>query len=169
MSRAGGPGTTPVVVVRHASAGDRESWAGRDEDRPLDEVGHRQAAALAGLLRAYDIRRVHSSDFLRCRQTVAPLAEALGIEVEVEPLLGERDGLADTDASMRRLVDLLRRPGAAVLSTQRKVIDAVLPAVLQELEARTADVRSPDKGGLLVLHVRPDGRLAGLDDVTPPT
>ena len=168
MSRAGGPGTTPVVIVRHASAGDRESWAGRDQDRPLDEVGHRQAAALVGLLRAYDIRRVHSSDFLRCRQTVAPLAEALGLEVDVEPLLGERDGLADLDASTQRLVDLLRRPGAAVLSTQRKVIEAVLPRTLRSLGAPTAGLGSPDKGGLLVLHVTPEGQVAGLDDVAPP-
>ena len=163
------PGTTPVVVVRHASAGDRESWTGRDEDRPLDETGHRQAAALAGLLRAYDIRRVHSSDFLRCRQTVAPLADLLGLEVDVEPLLGERDGLADVGSATDRVVDLVRRPGAAVLSTQGKVLDAVLPAVLRSLGAAGSDVAAPDKGGLLVLHVTPGGRLADVDSVAPPT
>jgi 8-oxo-(d)GTP phosphatase len=160
--------STPIVVVRHASAGHRESWDGPDEERPLDEVGHRQAAALVGLLRAYDIRRIHSSDFLRCRETVAPLAESQGLGVDLEPLLGERDGLADVDAATRKFVDLVRRPGAAVLSTQRKVVDAVLASVLRLLGAPTTDVGSPDKGGLLVLHVTPDGRLDGLDSIDPP-
>jgi 8-oxo-dGTP diphosphatase len=164
----GGMASTPVVVVRHASAGDRDTWEGPDEDRPLDEVGHRQAVALVGLLRAYDIRRIHSSDFLRCRETVAPLATAQGLPVDVQPLLGEREGLADVDAATRCFVELVRRPGAAVLSTQRKVVDAVLPSVLRSLRAPSAVVGSPAKGGLLVLHVTPDGRVDALDALDPP-
>jgi hypothetical protein len=156
----GGMASTPVVVVRHASAGDRGTWEGPDEDRPLDEVGHRQAVALVGLLRAYDIRRIHSSDFLRCRETVAPLATAQGLPVDVQPLLGEREGLADVDAATRCFVELVRRPGAAVLSTQRKV--------LRSLRAPSAVVGSPAKGGLLVLHVTPDGRVDALDALDPP-
>jgi 8-oxo-(d)GTP phosphatase len=164
----GGMASTPVVVVRHASAGDRGTWEGPDEDRPLDEVGHRQAVALVGLLRAYDIRRIHSSDFLRCRETVTPLATSQGLPVDVQPLLGEREGLADVDAATRCFVELVRRPGAAVLSTQRKVVDAVLPSVLRSLRAPSAVVGSPAKGGLLVLHVTPDGRVDALDALDPP-
>jgi 8-oxo-(d)GTP phosphatase len=163
-----GPSSTPIVVVRHASAGDRDSWTGRDENRPLDEVGRRQAAALVGLLRAYDIRRIHSSEFRRCRETVAPLAEAQGLPVDLQPLLGERDGLADVEAATQLFADLVRRRGAAVLSTQRKVVDAVLPSVLRSLGATTTDIGSPRKGGLLVLHVTAAGTLRALDSVQPP-
>lgn len=164
-------GRNPVVLLRHASAGDRESWRGPDEDRPLDATGHRQAAALVGLLAAYDISRIHSSDFLRCRQTVAPLAAATHLEVDVEPLLGERAGLLDLAAATRRWRELVTRGGPAVLCTQRKVLDAVLPAVLAQLDGRGLDpdpADAPDKGGLIVLHVAADGRIHAVEEVDPP-
>ena len=37
--------------IRHASAGDRDTWIGDDRARPLDDQGRQQAAALVELLR----------------------------------------------------------------------------------------------------------------------
>jgi len=45
----------PVILIRHASAGDRESWSGDDRLRPLDEKGWRQAEGLASALADYEI------------------------------------------------------------------------------------------------------------------
>ena len=35
-----------ILLIRHASAGDRYRWWGDDADRPLDERGVAEAAAL---------------------------------------------------------------------------------------------------------------------------
>jgi broad specificity phosphatase PhoE len=43
----------PLLLVRHASAGDRDEWDGPDGARPLDERGRAQAAALVAALRRY--------------------------------------------------------------------------------------------------------------------
>ena len=82
------------VLLRHAAAGDREHWDGDDFHRPLDAKGRRQAAALVELLRPLGVRRVVSSPYARCFQTVEPLAAALGLPLELDERLGEGEGLA---------------------------------------------------------------------------
>jgi broad specificity phosphatase PhoE len=77
------------VLLRHASAGDREHWDGPDLLRPLDKRGRRQAAELVELLRPFGLRRVVSSPYTRCVETVEPLAAALGLPVEEDDRLAE--------------------------------------------------------------------------------
>jgi 8-oxo-(d)GTP phosphatase len=78
-----------VYLVRHASAGKREEWSGDDGLRPLDERGRRQAQALVAELADRDVRRIVSSPHVRCVQTVEPLAEARGLEIEVTETLAD--------------------------------------------------------------------------------
>jgi 8-oxo-(d)GTP phosphatase len=78
-----------LVLVRHASAGDRAEWEGDDRLRPLDKRGRKQAKELRDRLADVPIRRIVSSPYLRCIQTVEPLAKALGLVVEPAPELGE--------------------------------------------------------------------------------
>jgi 8-oxo-(d)GTP phosphatase len=78
-----------LILVRHASAGDREDWPGDDRMRPLDERGRRQAQRLVETLAGFEITRVISSPSIRCMQTVEPLAAALGLSVDLYGELGE--------------------------------------------------------------------------------
>lgn len=78
-----------MILVRHASAGDRYAWQGLDRDRPLDARGRRQAGALVGALASLEVAHVLSSPFVRCLQTVEPLAAARGLAVELREELGE--------------------------------------------------------------------------------
>jgi phosphohistidine phosphatase SixA len=75
----------PVHLVRHACAGDKTRWAGPDLDRPLDEAGVEQAAALAASFESVPVERVLTSPARRCRQTVEPLARGHGVPVELLP------------------------------------------------------------------------------------
>lgn len=84
-----------VVLVRHARAGDRSKWEGDDRLRPLDSKGLRQAEGLVTVLRDYPIERVLSSPYLRCTQTVEPLAQARGLAVEERTELAEEATRAD--------------------------------------------------------------------------
>ncbi len=84
-----------VYLVRHARAGHRETWSGEDDTlRPLDERGQRQAEALVAQLAERDFSRVLSSPYLRCVQSVEPLAEARGLQVEAVDALAEGAGEA---------------------------------------------------------------------------
>jgi broad specificity phosphatase PhoE len=78
-----------VYLVRHASAEARETWGGDDRSRPLDGRGLRQAEELADQLGRREFRRIVSSPYVRCVETVVPLAHARGLAVEHADALGE--------------------------------------------------------------------------------
>jgi 8-oxo-(d)GTP phosphatase len=86
-------GDPVLLFVRHADAGDRDDWDGDDAERPLDAKGRRQAEQLVARLEPYEVRRIVSSPFVRCVQTVEPLAAARGLDVETADALAEGAGL----------------------------------------------------------------------------
>jgi 8-oxo-dGTP diphosphatase len=78
-----------VYVVRHAKAGSRDRWEGDDIERPLSKNGRAQAEALCRRLRKVVTPTLVSSPYLRCIQTLEPLAEALDTKVVTDDRLTE--------------------------------------------------------------------------------
>jgi len=64
-------------LVRHSEKVDES------EDPPLSEVGQQRAQTLVSLLRDAGIESIYSSDFVRTRDTAAPLMDVLGIEMSL--------------------------------------------------------------------------------------
>jgi 8-oxo-dGTP diphosphatase len=81
-------------VVRHAKAGSRGHWTGDDRQRPLSKKGIKQAEALVEILAPFPITAIYSSPFLRCVETVEPLARARKLPLKQTPSLAEGHGLA---------------------------------------------------------------------------
>ena len=81
-------------IVRHAKAGSRSNWPEDDRLRPLGKKGANQAEALVTVLAPFPITAVYSSPFLRCVQTVEPLARARKLPVKQTSQLAEGHGLA---------------------------------------------------------------------------
>lgn len=94
-----------ILLVRHASAGDRYEWEGDDNLRPLDERGRRQADELVELLARYEVKQLLSSPALRCIQTVEPFAQAQGSDIEVREELSEERQNGDGPALISSLHD----------------------------------------------------------------
>jgi 8-oxo-dGTP diphosphatase len=78
-----------ILLIRHASAGDRAAWEDDDRLRPLDKRGRKQAERLVDLLARHRLARIVSSPYLRCVQTVEPLAKTRGLAVDSDEALGE--------------------------------------------------------------------------------
>lgn len=80
-----------VHVIRHGRPAS--TWGGQDEDPGLDETGRAQAVAVAQEILALSAdqrpKRVVSSPLRRCRETAQPLADALGVELIIDPRVGE--------------------------------------------------------------------------------
>ena len=71
-------------------------------DVPLSERGREQAEELATRLAGWPIGAVYSSDLQRALDTARPLADRLGLELVVDPILRERnfgafEGLLDSE------------------------------------------------------------------------
>ncbi len=79
---------TTIDLVPHLDAGDMTKWRGDQNVRPLTDLGRRQAAALADALGAEQVDALYSSPALRCVQSLEPLAERFGLEIEVLAGLG---------------------------------------------------------------------------------
>ncbi len=129
-----------VLLVRHAEAGDRHRWDGPDEERPVSDEGRQQAEALVGELADYPIDRILSSPYLRCTQTVAPLAASRGLPVEPSDDLAEGAGRA----ALQRVRSLLDGPHT-VLCTHGDVVEEVLDG----LDVRRSE--ETEKGATWVL------------------
>jgi 8-oxo-(d)GTP phosphatase len=91
-----------LLLIRHALAGHRDAWQGDDRIRPLDRRGRAQAEALIDALAEFELDRIVSSPFLRCVQSVEPLAEARGLELELDDRLGA-DRLNDVPHVLEQL------------------------------------------------------------------
>ena len=142
----------PVLLVRHACAGERGAWPGTDDQRPLDEKGRAQALALVPLLRSYDPARICSSPATRCIQTVAPTAEALGVELEVVDALYEGDS-ADAIALVRSLAG----GETVVLCSHGDVVPDVLDALSVDGMAGWFGATRCQKGSVWALHPNGNG------------
>ncbi len=124
-----------LLVVRHAPAGRRSSYKGDDRLRPLSPRGHARAVSLAQLLDRFHPKRILSSPYVRCCETVEPLAELLAIPVESVDELAEGNGAAS--------IRLLKRMAgeSAVLCTHGDV-------ALEMLEFLTPDPHAADRTAL---------------------
>lgn len=94
-----------ILLVRHGTAGRRSRWKGDDRKRPLDKRGRRQAEGLVSALAGHSITRILSSPYLRCVQTVEPLARRRGLAIEKRDELAEGSGPGALLALLREVAD----------------------------------------------------------------
>ena len=73
---------TVVFLVRHAERLDPPP-EDAPRDPPLNRLGRERAARLADVLRDAGITAILSTDLQRTQQTAGPLAERLGLEIEI--------------------------------------------------------------------------------------
>ncbi|HKF78275.1 MAG TPA: histidine phosphatase family protein [Candidatus Dormibacteraeota bacterium] len=120
-----------IYLVREADAGGRSAWPGPDRLRPLTTGGWRQARELADRLDGAEIDRIVASPWLRCQQSVVPLAEAHDLPIETEPALGQ---IASVDRALRLVT------GTADLTVFATHADLVL-ALIERLRGEGSRVR----------------------------
>jgi 8-oxo-(d)GTP phosphatase len=156
-----------LLLVRHAAAGSRSEWTGDDRLRPLDQRGRAQAEAIVRVLSRFNVRDIYSADFIRCVETVEPLAESIGITVKEEPLLSELGYPGRESEALELLRGVIAEDAATVACSQGDVIPDLL-----ERAARHDHVELPSgfphkKASTWVLSF--DGRrLFGADYIPPP-
>jgi probable phosphomutase (TIGR03848 family) len=133
-----------VILLRHgrSTSNTAHVLAGRSEGVDLDDKGRQQAAELVDRIGDLPIRAVVCSPLLRCRRTIEPLADALG----VEPLVDDRFAEVDYgEWTGRKIGDLVKEPLWGVVQAHPSA--AVFPGGegLAQVQARAvAAVRDHD-------------------------
>ena len=151
-----------LLLIRHAKAGSRREWPGDDLLRPVSRAGAAQAESLIPLLAPFRVRRVLSSPFLRCVQTVEPLARAAGMDVE------EVDELAEGRAGKAiALVSSLIGGPPVALCTHGDVVPDVLEWATDDEGAQIDGPARCPKGSTWVFDDE-DGRIVRARYLPPP-
>jgi broad specificity phosphatase PhoE len=153
-----------LLLVRHAKAGDRGSWHGRDRDRPLSGKGRRQAEGLVDLLGDWKPSRIVSSPFVRCVETVAPLADTVGVPIETSDVLAEG---ARTRDVLRFIDESLGTDGDVVLCTHGDVVPMALETLVERDGLDLPADYAYAKGSTWVLEGEP-GRVTSARYLPPP-
>src|SRR6202521_3534134 len=116
-----------IYVVRHAKAGDRADWEGDDRLRPLTKSGRRQAEELAAWLKKEPIDAILSSPYVRCVQTVEPLADQHKLPIQPRKDLEEGSG----GDSLLRLVSEFKGRNI-VLCTHGDLVEEFLEQLIEK-------------------------------------
>jgi 2,3-bisphosphoglycerate-dependent phosphoglycerate mutase len=131
-----------LYVVRHCSA------EGQEADAALTPEGVAQAHHLAESLVASNIERIISSPYARATQSIAPLAQRLGVAVELDLRLVERVLCSASRPDWRELLrcsfsdlDLSFDGGESSRAAMRRAV-----AVVEDIQ------RHPAQSTLLVTH-----------------
>ncbi|MEJ7748991.1 MAG: histidine phosphatase family protein [Candidatus Limnocylindrales bacterium] len=90
-------------LLRHAHAGDPETWTGPEAERPLSDKGRDQSERLGRFLakRRFAPDTILTSPKVRARQTAEIVGGHLGVSVVVDDRLAENVDLAALDAVLR--------------------------------------------------------------------
>lgn len=150
-----------LYLVRHAKAGSRSEWVGDDRDRPLTAAGQRQAVALATRLAPLTHGALVSSPYVRCMQTIEPLAASLGNTVLGDERLAEDTGFVGALALLGEL------PDGSVLCSHGDVIPDTIGALERRgcVFAGTPDWR---KASVWILHRDAQGTITRAACWPPP-
>jgi broad specificity phosphatase PhoE len=94
-------GVTQLFLIRHAQI---EASDDMTVDRALTALGREQAEVLAEYLMRYELQALYSSPTLRAQQTAAPIAQRLGLSVEIVDALRDVRQLRRFDKPFREMV-----------------------------------------------------------------
>lgn len=120
--------TFPIIALRHGKATPPLSWPGSDATRPLTSRGQEQAEAAVPIVGAFGPSLALTSPAVRCRETIAPFAAAIGATAQVEPAISQ--SAYDEGASLDEFVaQLIAGREGAVLSTHSPVVPEIVAAV----------------------------------------
>ena len=137
-----------IFLTRHAHAGKRSEWTSDDRLRPLSKRGKSQAEALPTVVGDLVVGRIVSSPYVRCVQTMEPLAEKFEIAIVESDEFAEG---ANGDDAYQLLLELDEHHGIACSHGD------VIPDLLRRLVADGMDTDGPlidQKGSTWVIELR---------------
>jgi 8-oxo-dGTP diphosphatase len=165
---AGGPiATKAILLVRHASAGNRSDWTGDDRERPLDGVGVQQAEELVWPLTRFDIREIWSADLVRCTQTMEPLSKAVGVPIQAQMLLSEAEYYGREEEALAFVLSAGAEGTGTALCSQGGVIPDIVRR-LKEAGGEETPRALPQKKASVWSLTCAGGRLVEAEYFPPP-
>jgi 8-oxo-dGTP diphosphatase len=148
-----GSDTFPIILLRHAKALKRTDWDGDDGDRPLEHRGQLQAKRLLPIYMPYGDIEIHTSDALRCIETVDVMARSLKKTPIFSADLSEYGYAKDHEAPLDYVQDLMDRGIPAIVCSHNPILPKVVKKLVGKKYFKSMD-RDLEPAQAIVLHCR---------------
>lgn len=150
--------STPLILLRHATSEKRVEWADRyakiippDSFRPLTPTGIMQSHLIGDLLSAFGIKKVVSSDSIRCIATVSPYAASKELALEAHQILSELGWEFNNQPSINLIKKLALVNLPVVICAHRPALPALARAIGDEFGFGDIEASLPP-AGVLIIH-----------------
>jgi 8-oxo-dGTP diphosphatase len=161
-----GADTFPIILLRHAKALKRTDWDGDDGDRPLEHRGQLQAKRLLPIYLPYGISEVHTSDALRCIETIDLMARLIEKTPIFSADLSEYGYAKDKEAPLDYVQDLMDRGAPAIICSHNPIIPKLVKKLVGKKYFKSMD-RELEPAQAIVLHCRA-GEVIACDWIDEP-
>jgi phosphohistidine phosphatase SixA/predicted NUDIX family NTP pyrophosphohydrolase len=153
--------TDTLIILRHTKAIERGDWDEKDSERTLNEKGFNQAQYLIDHLKPFAVEEIYTSDYVRCVQTVTPMAQARGLGVTQVPSLNEETFEHDPMRSISFANALKQDEKNILICSHNPVIPTMLRGILNTM-LKNKDLIKLEPGDAWIIH-RVRGEIVGLD------
>ena len=154
--------TKPLIILRHAHATPRADWIGEDGKRTLLPEGKKQAKELVRLLSAYGPKRVFTSPWKRCKDTISPYAKSHRYKIIDRGELSEMGNAKGPARTAKVAKNLFSDARSSVLCTHRPTLPTITEVLASYAEPKLAklilEAKALRPGDFIVLHLTTSGK-----------
>lgn len=161
-----GVDTVPLVLLRHAKAVTREEWEGDDGDRPLAQIGQQQAKRMLPLYFPFGITEIHTSDAVRCYETIVPIARSLQLDTIYWSQLSEYAFEKDKKAAVGVVQEIIESEAHAIVCGHNPVLPSMVAKFIGKKSFKELD-HGLMPGESWILHHR-EGEIIAIDWMPAP-
>jgi 8-oxo-dGTP diphosphatase len=162
-----GAETTALILLRHAKAISRGEWESDDGDRPLAQIGQIQAMRMLAQYLPYGISEIHTSDAVRCYETVVPMAHSLTLDLVYCSDLSEYAFVKNRDLSLTAVTEIIESGLSALVCGHNPVLPWLVKKLIGKKSFKELE-RELLPGEAWILHHK-EGEIVAIDWAPAPS
>lgn len=155
-----------LILLRHAKAFSRSEWRGKEEERPLNDIGQKQAQLLVPNLIPFQISEIHSSIATRCFETVDPIARTLEINYFFTDSLSEDIYQKKPNRVFKYIDRLLENSHSTLVCSHNPILPDYLQYKLIRQGFKVSDTYLKPGDAWLVHHI--SSEIVSVDKIEVP-
>lgn len=126
--------SSALIMLRHGKALERAEWQGEDEDRPLQLVGQLQAKRMLSLYQVFGLDEIHTSDAVRCLDTVSQMAKSLRLTPSITNAVSEYTYKKNKDKAIDYVKELIKKNKQIVLCSHHPVLPRMMEKLTKKID-----------------------------------
>jgi 8-oxo-dGTP diphosphatase len=156
-----------LILLRHCKALPRTEWDGDDSKRPLDLVGIKQSELLIQNLAPFDIEELHSSDAVRCYESINPLAKSLSLNYFFTDSLSEIVYQEKPNRVFKYIERLLDNSNTTLICSHNPILPHYLQSKLNRQGFNVNDTFLKPGDAWIIHHIQRE--ILAVDKLSAPT